>query len=264
MDFLQVIVLALLQGITEFLPVSSSAHLVLASELTDWPDQGLAFDIAVHLGSLAGVLFWFRGDCRAFAASGWRWMRSGQCDQNLELLLKLGAASLPIAIAGYALYDLAEARLRTLEVIAAATLIFGLALWWADARRGAGELLSWRSALLIGCAQALAIVPGTSRSGVVLSAGLLLGMNRAAASRIAFLLAIPAIAAAALLAAWRLPAAPGPALPLDLAAGTALAAISAYLCVRYFIALVERTGLLPYVIYRLLLGLALLGILLAR
>lgn len=264
MDFLQVVFLALVQGVTEFLPISSSAHLVLSSELTGWPDQGLAFDIAVHLGSLAGVLLCLRGDCRAFASSGWRWMRTGHCDQTLGLLLKLGAASLPIAILGYALYDLAEAQLRTLEVIACATIVFALVLWWADARRGVGEALSWRNALLIGCAQALAILPGASRSGLVLSAGLLLGLSRMAATRIAFLLAVPAIAAAALLAFWRLPSAPGPAQLFDLGAGVALAAASAYLCVRFFIALVERTGLLPYVAYRLLLGLALIGVLLAR
>ena len=265
MDFLQTILLALLQGVTEFLPISSSAHLILPSELAGWPDQGLAFDIAVHLGSLAGVLAYFRRDCRAFAASSWRYVRNRQRDENLDLLLKLGIATLPVAVAGTALHDVVQTRLRGIEIIAAATVIFALVLWWADTRRGNVEHLSWRNALLVGIAQALAVVPGTSRSGVVISAALLLGLSRTTAARLAFLLAIPTIAGAALLACLQSPVGPAPAAqPVDLVVGAVLAGISAWLCVHYFMALVERTGLLPYVIYRLLLGMVLIGILLTR
>ena len=265
LEFLQTILLALLQGITEFLPISSSAHLILPSELAGWPDQGLAFDVAVHLGSLAGVLAYFRRDCRAFAASGWRYARTRQRDENLELLRKIGAATVPIAVAGYALHDVVQTRLRGIEVIAAATIVFALVLWWADTRRGSDEHLSWRNALLVGIAQAFAVVPGTSRSGVVISAALLLGLSRTTAARVAFLLAIPTIAGAALLSYLQTSAGPAPAAqPVDLAAGAVLAGISAWLCVHYFIALVERTGMLPYVIYRLLLGMVLIGILFAR
>ena len=253
--------LALLQGVTEFLPISSSAHLILPSELAGWPDQGLEFDIAVHLGSLAGVLAYFRRDCRAFAVSGWRYLQHGRRDGNLDLLLKLAVATVPIAIAGYGLYETVQSRFRAIEFIAAATICFGLLLWWADTRRGTGESLGWRDALLIGAAQVLALVPGTSRSGIVLSAALLLGLSRTMAARIAFLLAVPAIAGAALLASLELPAATQSAVqPLDMAVGALVAGLSAWACVHTFIALVERTGMLPYVIYRLILGVVLIGV----
>ncbi|MCY4563049.1 MAG: undecaprenyl-diphosphate phosphatase [Gammaproteobacteria bacterium] len=261
MDLIQTILLALVQGVTEFLPISSSAHLILPSELAGWPDQGLEFDIAVHLGSLAGVLAYFRRDCRAFAVSGWRYLYHRRRDENLDLLLKIAAATAPIAIAGYGLYETVQLRLRTIEFIAAATICFGLLLWWADRRRGEGDTLSWRNALLIGAAQVLALVPGTSRSGIVISAALLLGLSRIMAARVAFLLAIPAIAGAALLAGLQIPAVTeSAARPLDMAVGALVAALSAWLCVHFFLALVERTGMLPYVIYRLILGLVLIGV----
>ncbi|MDE0062486.1 MAG: undecaprenyl-diphosphate phosphatase [Gammaproteobacteria bacterium] len=261
MDLIQSILLALLQGVTEFLPISSSAHLILPSELAGWPDQGLEFDIAVHLGSLAGVLAYFRRDCRAFAVSGWRYLYHRRRDDNLDLLLKIAVATLPIAIAGYGLYEVVQSRLRTIEFIAAATICFGLLLWWADTRRGDGDTLSWRNAMLIGTAQVLALVPGTSRSGIVISAALLLGLSRTMAARVAFLLAIPAIAGAALLAGLEVPALQEPgARVLDMAIGALVAGLSAWFCVHFFIALVERTGMLPYVVYRLILGLVLIGV----
>ncbi len=261
MDPLQTLMLALLQGITEFLPISSSAHLILPAKIAGWPDQGLKFDIAVHLGSLVGVLAYFRRDCRAFAASGWRYLRYRERDVHLDLLLKIALATVPIAIAGYGLHEIVQSRLRTLGFIAATTIGFGLLLWWADTRRGAGTVLSWRDALLIGGAQMLALVPGTSRSGVVISAALLLGLSRTFAARVAFLLAIPAIAGAAILAGLEIPDMPDAAArPIDIACGAVVAALSAWICVHYFIALVERTGMLPYAIYRLLLGGVLIGL----
>lgn len=261
LDLIQSILLALLQGVTEFLPISSSAHLILPSELAGWPDQGLEFDIAVHLGSLAGVVAYFRRDCRAFAVSGWRYLYHRRRDENLDLLLKMAVATVPIAIAGYSLYEVVQSRLRTIEFIAAATICFGLLLWWADTRRGDGDTLSWRNALLIGAAQVLALVPGTSRSGIVISAALLLGLSRTMAARVAFLLAIPAIAGAALLAGLEVPALQEPgARVLDMAIGALVAGFSAWFCVHFFIALVERTGMLPYVVYRLILGLVLIGV----
>ncbi len=261
LDLIQSILLALLQGVTEFLPISSSAHLILPSELAGWPDQGLEFDIAVHLGSLAGVLAYFRRDCRAFAVSGWRYLYHRRRDENLDLLLKMAVATVPIAIAGYGLYEVVQSRLRTIEFIAVATICFGLLLWWADTRRGDGDTLSWRNAMLIGAAQVLALVPGTSRSGIVISAALLLGLSRTMAARVAFLLAIPAIAGAALLASLEIPALQEPgARLLDMAIGALVAGLSAWFCVHFFIALVERSGMLPYVVYRLILGLVLIGV----
>ena len=257
MDRLQTITLALLQGITEFLPISSAAHLILASELTGWPDQGLAFDIAVHLGSLAAVLAYYRRDCAAFATSAWGGLRHRRRDAQLDLLLKIAVATLPLALCGLALRDLVANELRDGWVIATATTIFAFALWWANGQRGERELLGWRDALLIGLAQALAIVPGVSRSGITISAALLLGLSRPAAARVAFLLAIPAISGAALMAWNDLPAEAQETQLTDLALGAAIAGLSAYICIRFFIALIERIGLMPYVYYRLALGAAL-------
>ena len=254
MDRLQTITLALLQGITEFLPISSAAHLILASELTGWPDQGLAFDIAVHLGSLAAVLAYYRRDCAAFAASAWGGLRHRRSDAQLDLLLKIVVATVPLALCGLALRDLVATELRDGWIIAAATVTFAFALWWANGQRGERDLLSWRDALFIGLAQALAIVPGVSRSGITISAALLLGLSRPAAARVAFLLAIPAISGAALMAWIDLPAEARSAQLADLALGAVIAGLSAYACIRLFIALIERIGLMPYVYYRLALG----------
>ena len=261
MDRLQTIILALLQGITEFLPISSAAHLILASELTGWPDQGLAFDIAVHLGSLVAVLAYYRRDCAGFAISACGGLRHRRRDAQLDLLFKIAVASLPVALCGLAARELVAGDLRNGWVIAAATATFAFALWWANGQRGERELLGWRDALLIGSAQALAIIPGVSRSGITISAALLLGLSRPAAARVAFLLAIPAISGAALMAWIGLPAAAQGVQLANLALGAAVAGISAYACISLFIALLERVGLMPYVYYRLALGAALFTLL---
>ena len=186
----------------------------------------------------------------------------GARDDNTALLLRLAVATLPIALAGAVFKAPIEAHLRTTTVIGATTLIFGLALWWADSRRNrdggsAGSMPTFGQALLIGAAQALALLPGTSRAGVTIAAALALGFARTAALRFSFLLAIPTIAGAALFTA--LEAGAGAALPwLDLALGFAVAAACAFLCIGAFIRFVERIGMAPFAIYRVLLGAVLL------
>ncbi|MDH3640840.1 MAG: undecaprenyl-diphosphate phosphatase [Gammaproteobacteria bacterium] len=260
MDWLQIIVLSLIQGLTEFLPISSSAHLILPALLTDWPDQGLAFDIAVHLGSLLAVLAYFRRDMGQFAVSGVRLLVRREHDQHTALLAKVVVATLPVVVAGYLLKGWVESELRTVLVIATTTIVFALALWWADRQRGEGDTPGWTQTLLIGAAQVLAIVPGTSRSGITITAALLLGLSRTSAARFSYLLSIPTIAGAALLTGLDLLEVGDSARFVELAMGGTLAALSAYACIHYFIALVERTGMMPYVIYRLVLGLMLLGL----
>jgi undecaprenyl-diphosphatase len=261
-EWLQIIVLSLIQGLTEFLPISSSAHLLLPALLTDWPDQGLAFDIAVHLGSLLAVLSYFRSDMARFAVSGTRLLTQQRFDEHSELLLKIVVATLPVVVVGYLLKGWVESELRTVPVIATTTIVFALALWWADRQRGAIGQPGWLQALMIGAAQVLAIVPGTSRSGITITAALLLGLSRTSAARFSFLLSIPTIAGAALLATLDLAEAGEVARWPELALGTTLAGLSAYVCIHYFIALLERTGVMPYVVYRLVLGAVLLGLLL--
>ncbi|MEZ5560875.1 MAG: undecaprenyl-diphosphate phosphatase [Pseudomonadales bacterium] len=258
MEWLHLIALALIQGVTEFLPISSSAHLILPAQLLGWPDQGLAFDIAVHLGTLGAVIVYFRDDLAHFAASGWTLVARRERDEYSDLLLRLALATLPVVIVGFLLEDFVATQLRSVWVIAATTILFGLLLWFADRHHGAREAVTWRDALVIGLMQVLAIAPGTSRSGITITAALLLGLSRTSAARFSFLLAIPTIAGAALLTGIEIAAAREPARWGMLASAALLSGVAAYLCIRTFIALIERTGMLPYVVYRLLLGALLL------
>ena len=274
MEWLQVIVLALVQGITEFLPVSSSAHLVLPAQLTSWPDQGLAFDVAVHFGTLIAVLAYFRKDLLSMLwafgqAPAVYAARSSEVPSNAETeqaaqgivqLLKLGLATIPVVIIGFLGKDFIQDNLRTVPVIATTTMLFGAALWYADRRPTTNTTITWQAAAIIGLAQSIALIPGTSRSGITITAALLLGLSRVEAAKFSFLLAIPTIAGAQLLLSLDLAAG---SLDTDLAkvaAGAALAGVSAYLGIHYFMQLVERTGMLPYVLYRLVLGLVLFGL----
>lgn len=264
LDTIQLLALALVQGITEFLPISSSAHLLLPAVLLGWQDQGLAFDALVHLATLLAVLLWFRRDLAALGGAAWRRLRLGEPSEDSHFLGCLLLASLPLLPVGYFARFFIEAELRTGLVIAAATLGFALLLLWADWRGSrslqSSQLTPWR-ALLIGCAQCLALIPGASRAGVTMTAALAAGFTREAAVRIAFLIAIPAIAAAAALKLWDLAASEATlpeASPLALALSFVLAATAAYLCLGMMTRLIERVGFLPFVLYRLLLGALLL------
>jgi len=257
-DWLQIIALALVQGITEFLPISSSAHLILVAKYGSWADQGLTFDVAVHLGTLTAVCLYLRADLARYVTSGLRFVSGGGADQDLQEMLKVGLATLPVVIGGVLLQDDVEGRLRSITVIATTTIVFGLVLAVADRFRGTRETVTWIQALLIGLAQALALIPGTSRSGITITAALFLGLTRQSAARFSFLLSIPTIAGAALLMIVELVAAPEPARWGDLMIGAVLSGLSAYFCISAFIALLERTGLWPYVLYRIALGIALL------
>jgi len=261
MDMAQAAALAVLQGLTEFLPISSSAHLILLPLLVDWPDQGLAFDVAVHVGTLVAVVAYFARDLARMSADWCRSVVQRRTVGESRLAWCVIVATIPTGLAGLAVKALAGDLLRTALVIALANLAFAGLLWWSDARgrRARGiHALTLRDALLIGCAQALALVPGTSRSGVTMTAALMLGLTREAAARFSFLLAVPVIALAGLVQG--LEAASG-RVPLDLgvfAAGTLLSALCAFACIHAFLGLVERVGMLPFVIYRLVLGVGLL------
>jgi len=173
MDYFQIVVLALIQGVTEFLPVSSSAHLILPTHLLGWPDQGLPFDIAVHAGTLFAVLVYFRDDLKQFVVAGVEYWTDRRFNEHATLLGKLMLATAPIVIAGYFLKPTIEHEFRSLTVIALTTIGFGLLLGIADRHsQNRTELTSLRyvEALFIGVMQILALVPGTSRSGITLTA----------------------------------------------------------------------------------------------
>lgn len=261
MDLLHAFILALVQGITEFLPISSSAHLILIPYLFGWTDQGLVYDIAAHVGTLAAVVVYFRRDLKRIIRDGLSCLVRRQMSQEGRLLWLLIGASVPIVIGGYLLHDLASDEFRSPLIIAGANIVFAGLLWWSDYHPRQDKSLhnvSWRDALLIGLAQVLAIIPGTSRSGVTMTTGLLLGMTRQAAARFSFLLSIPVILIAGsyelyrmamheIVADWQ-----GFMLVAVLSFGSAIIAI------HLFLRLLDRFGMLPYVIYRFALGAVLL------
>ncbi len=261
MDTLHIVWLALVQGLTEFLPVSSSAHLILVPRLLGWPDQGLAFDVAVHLGTLIAVVGYFRCDVRTLwsALLGSMGQLSSPAAFSPEARLAWGVVvgTLPAALVGLAFKEFIEISLRSPLVIATTTIVFGLLLWYADRRARLARdeyALGWTDFLVVGCAQAMALIPGTSRSGITITAGLLLGLTREAAARYSFLLSIPIIVLSGLGVTRDLIESPAPVDWTALALGTVIAAVSAFACIHLFLAYINRMGMLPFVIYRLILG----------
>ncbi len=264
MDNLHIFILAVVQGLTEFLPISSSAHLVLMPRIMDWTDQGLVFDVAVHIGSLLAVLFYFRDEVRRMTIAWLRSLGGGGGDRDSLLAWWVIIGTLPAVFVGYALHQPIETYLRAPWIVAVASIGFGLLLWFADTsgRRVRTEFqLELRDVLVIGCMQALSLIPGTSRSGITMTAGLLLGLTRRAAARFSFLLAMPVILASGTLQTVRMVTEASPIGWLDLLLGVVLSAISAGLCIHLFLRLIERVGMLPFVIYRVLLGILILALL---
>jgi undecaprenyl-diphosphatase len=256
-DIYQALVLAVVQGLTEFLPVSSSAHLVIPSLVLGWADQGLAFDVAVHVGSLMAVLVYYREDLLRMAD---RWLRSlagaSACDDS-RLVWYLGLATVPAGVVGLLAGGVIEANLRTLPVIATTTLLFGVLLGIADRRTTAtafARTLGLTMAILIGCAQVLALVPGVSRSGVTMTAALLLGMDRQASARFSFLLSIPIIASAGLLKGWELLGSAAVVDWVSLGLGAVASGLAAYFCIATFLRLLNKVGFMPFVYYRIVLA----------
>ena len=264
MDNLQIFALAVLQGLTEFLPISSSAHLVLLPQLLHWPDQGLVFDVAVHFGSLIAVVFYFRAEVLSMLTAWIGSISGGQGNRDSQLAWWIIIGTLPAVCAGFLLQGDIESQLREPWIVAAASIGFGLLLWFADAtaRRERDEFqLCLRDVLLIGFSQVLALIPGTSRSGITITTGLLLGLSRQAAARFSFLLAIPVIFASGVLESVRMFTEVSPISWGDLLLGVVLSALSAGLCIHYFLRLVERLGMLPFVVYRVLMGVVILALL---
>jgi len=263
MELSHIIWLALVQGLTEFLPVSSSAHLILVPRLLKWPDQGLAFDVAVHLGTLLAVVTYFRNDIVVLFLSWVNSMTERVMTPEARLAWGVILGTIPAGLVGLAFKDVIEVHLRSPLVIAVTTVLFGLLLWVADRRSKLVRdeySLGWQDFLVIGGAQAMALIPGTSRSGITITAALLLGLTREAAARYSFLLSIPIIVLSGLSVTKDLV---DSAVPTDwtaLSLGTVIAALSAFVCIHFFLAFINRIGMTPFVIYRLLLGALLLWV----
>lgn len=257
MDWLQVVVLAVVQGLTEFLPISSSAHLILVPVLTAWEDQGLAFDVALHLGSLSAVVIYFRHEIWQMVTSSLAALRGQGVNQDARLAFWVTLATLPVCIVGFLLRDVISGYMRSTLIIAISLICFGLLLGYADWKnRGTRSeyQMNLKDVLIIGGAQILALIPGTSRSGITITAALMVGMSREGAARFSFLLSIPVIVLAGGLEAVGLIKEPQ---LIDLPAmlvGTLLSGIAAYLCIHYFLVIIKKLGMQPFVVYRVLFG----------
>jgi undecaprenyl-diphosphatase len=257
MDLVQTIVLAIVQGLSEFLPISSSGHLILVPHFLRWPDQGLAFDVAIHMGTLLAVLLYFRKQLGAMATSWIDSVLRGRHSRDSRLAWQVIVATLPVGLAGLVLADSIETSFRQPLLIAGTLTVFGILMYLADRFGASGREeydLTWPQALAIGCAQALALVPGTSRSGVTMTAGRGLGMSRTSAARFSFLLAVPGTAAAGAYEAYKLLTSDVPVNWGPMIVGAAFAALSGVACIHFLLAFLGRIGLLPFTIYRLALA----------
>lgn len=259
----QLIVLALVQGITEFLPVSSSAHLILVPRLFGWTDQGLALDGAMHLGTLTAVLWYFRKGLWPLTRDWVASVRGHAMTDHARLAWAVLLGTLPVAIAGLLAHDWIAHAGRNPALIAGTTLGYGLLMGVADRyagkRPGRDEFaIRWHDAAIIAGAQALALVPGTSRSGITMTAGLFCGLSRTGAARFSFLLSIPVTVLAGGYEGLDLLRHASPAVLGQAGIAALVAALSGYLAIALLIRLLSQRGLMPFVIYRLALGVGLM------
>jgi len=264
MDITQTITLALIQGLTEFLPVSSSAHLVILPKFFDWPDQGLAFDVVLHFATLCAIIFYYRSSLIVISKDFFDSIVSRKLQGESMLAWAILLGTIPVGLAGLFFKDAIELNLRSYQVVAFATIFFGLLLGFSDWIHGflarPRNFIRGSDILIVGCFQAIALIPGTSRSGITITAALLIGLSRSLSIKFAFLLSIPVISLATLLKTFDLVNEVNQVDWTLLLIGFVIALITAYTTIVFFIRLVERIGLLPFVIYRLLLGVLLLTI----
>jgi len=264
MTWLQVVVLAIVQGLTEFLPISSSGHLVLVPSAAGWSDQGLAFDVAVHFGSLIAVCAFFFDDIIAMIRGGLTLLRLRADSPESRIALAIGIGTVPAAAAGLLFAGWIEANLRDPKVIVFTLSGYAVLMLLAD-RYGRRERnvadVGLRDAVVIGCAQALALVPGTSRSGVTITAGRILGFDRRDAARFSFLLSVPVILLATIYEGIQLVTGHAAVPWTQLGVAIVVSAIVAYASIDFFMRFVSRIGLLPFAVYRLILAAVILYVL---
>jgi len=257
MTELQVIILAIVQGLTEFLPISSSGHLVLVPVFFGWADQGLAFDVAVHFGSLIAVMLFFRKDILALLRGSVQVLGANVATTEARMALGIALGTIPAALAGLMFVDWIEANLRSPAVIVFTLSGYAVLMILADRLGRRNRDISGiriKDAVLIGVAQALALVPGTSRSGVTITAAMALGFERQDAARFSFLLAVPVILLASVYSFIGLLRTEATVAWGQLAIGVVVSAIVAYASIEFFMRFVSRIGLLPFAIYRMILA----------
>ncbi|SVA19962.1 uncharacterized protein METZ01_LOCUS72816 [marine metagenome] len=262
MDIFQTIILGLIQGLTEFLPISSSAHLVLIPKLSGMKDQGLAYDVVLHFGTLCAIVYYYRCSLLSMSKSFFNSLQTRRLEGDAGLAWAVLLGTIPVGLAGIIFKNDISINLRSVEVIAFATIFFGLLLGFSDWLHSrmdrARDVIRASDVLIVGCFQALALIPGTSRSGITITAALLVGLSRQMSIKFSFLLAIPVITLATLAKMFDLVNESAEVDWLMLTLGFIVSAITAYATVVFFIRLVDRIGFLPFVIYRILLGALLL------
>jgi len=256
LDPVQAVVLALVQGLSEFLPVSSSGHLVLVPYFFGWPDQGLAFDVAVHVGTLFAVIAYFRRELLAMIRAWFGSLAGRGMTPDARLAWCVVIGTIPVGLVGLLFGGAIEDKLRNPLAVATMLALFGALMWIAD-RFGRSERdehsVGWRDAVLIGCAQALALMPGTSRSGVTMTMARALGLTREGAARFSFLLAVPGIGMAGAYEGLKLVTDPGHAVDWPvIGLGVAIAAVTGYACIAWLLRIINRIGLGPFAAYRFL------------
>jgi undecaprenyl-diphosphatase len=262
-EIFQVIILAIAQGLTEFLPVSSSAHLILVPKLFGWEDQGLFFDVAVHIGTLIAVVSYFRQDLSNIFYDWINSLRGGKTTVCSKLMWAVGFGTIPVGIAGLLTKNVMGSNFRSELIIAVTTIVFGILLAissWLGKETRTLDSITWKDILYIGCAQAIALIPGTSRSGITLTAGLFRGFSRTDAARYSFLLSIPVILLAGGLELYKVYKEPLLQVIDWQAAGVGLivSGITGYMSIHYFMRLLNKIGVMPFIVYRIFLGILLL------
>ncbi len=270
MPIYQAIVLAIVQGFTEFLPISSSAHLYLVPWLVGWPDQGLDFDIALHIGTLLAVLIYFFRDWVQIVGQGFglAWGQDEELKQSPRLLWYLALASVPAGVIGLLFKDRIETELRSPFVMGTMLILIGGLLWiaerWSKRERHIGEM-SLADTLIVGTSQALALVPGTSRSGITISTALFRGLTHSAAARFSFLLSTPIVAASGLKSVYDLSKhGLGEGMLAPFVIGIAGSALVGLGVIAFFLRVIRRYGLAPFIAYRIIFGIIVIALALVR
>lgn len=263
MSIIEIIILSVIQGLTEFLPISSSGHLILVPKILGWSDQGLEMDVAVHLGTLMSVLLYFRRDVSsmiietvAYIFSGFRKTR---LTDSARLGLVIAVATIPAVILGFTLKKLGIDLVRHVWIIATTSIVFGLILYLADRQRqdlSMGQMTFGRG-LVVGFAQALALIPGTSRSGICLTAARFMGFDRTSSAKFAFLLSIPSILGAGLLTAVDAVKAGQNLLTQDFFLAIVMSFLVGLMAIHFMLVFLNRHGVWIFTLYRVLLGIIL-------
>lgn len=256
MALYHILILALVQGITEFLPISSSGHLILTSRVLGWPDQGLLIDISVHVGTLLAVCVYFWRDIWVMFI-GLGHLLKGRLSFEARLLIYIVIGVIPVVIVGFLVKDWVETAGRNVHIIAWTTIIFGVLLWFADRFNMTVkkiENMSWMTALFIGLMQVIALIPGTSRSGITMTAARMLGMERSDSARFSMLLSIPTIAGAGLLAGLDIYRSGNVTLEMDALIAVGISFIAALVSIWAMMIWLKKATFTPFVLYRLALG----------